>query len=611
MDFDAAIVHPTLDVLPSSFWGSTSPGTNRGGHSAPGEISYDGLTGKVVDGRETYMRNVLLAQIAEFRAEYGADPEPDDIAESAWRTFEQGAELSDGRWTPELLHRRLTNTLRRYRQGHLHRWGLLPVDDSEMPAQATERKPVNDNDDPWGVNDDAPEPQPQPKQEAPKPTETLKERVKDAPLPLIATPVDLFSPLPPRPWLIRGFALKGRVTVLLAPGGVGKTTLLGDLAVCYAAGHSEWAGYPIVEHGRVWVYNVEDDMDELRRRVLAVVKHRNVKAPSRLTDKLFINSGAERGLVIATMNPVTRTITRSPDVDTLVEEIRRLGITLLIVDPFAETHEANENDNVQMRRAAALFREVAQQANCAVVLVHHTSKIHGDANIDAKAGDMDAGRGASSVSGVARLMFTLLNMSSQAAEKMGINPDDKNLYVRLDDAKSNVSLISDKTKWFKRISVNVTCPTEAADVGGESVGVLEPWEPPKLFDGVTVGQVRQVMEIIDSGLENGQRYSLTRKGGSSRWAGDVLMDVFDVTDGVAGQMLNAWDKNGALFVSDYRNASTRKLEKGLFVEWKNVPPPDANSTASYAPEGCDKSQKAICRNLPHLSQEGARNNAAP
>lgn len=401
-----------------------------------------------------------------------------------------------------------------------------------------------------------------------------------------ATPFDPTRLPPPRPWIIRNFAMEGRVTVLLAPGGVGKTTLTVDLATAYAAGEQEWCGYRIKVPGRVWIYNVEDDTDELQRRIMAVIKHRKVPAPTRLADKLFIDSGAARPVCVAHVDPQTRSLVRHPDVDALIDEIKARGIKLLIVDPFAETHQANENDNMQMRSAAAEFRRIAQKAGCAVVLVHHTSKIHGDDNIDSKAGDMDAGRGASSVSGVARMMFTLMNMSGQMADKLGIKPEDKHLYVRLDEAKSNVSLISDEIRWFRRVSVTIENDVgdgEFIDVAGEgadTVGVLTPWKPPSLWDDVSRHDVQAIMQIIDRGYEAGRLWGPTNKGGSERWVGNAILKVLpNKSDAHASRMVNEWRNHGTLVCETYRHKAKGRDEEGFTVDWSKVPDAPGYSTA--------------------------------
>src|SRR5690606_27943531 len=132
------------------------------------------------------------------------------------------------------------------------------------------------------------------------------------------------------------------------------------------------------------------------------------------------------------------TVLRLPDIDAMAERVRANGIGLLVVDPFVETHEVDENDNAQIKTVAAMWRDVARRAECAVILVHHTGKPPA-ASADAWAGSLAASRGASSLAGVARIMRTLFAMSERDAERLGIAPEERPRWVRLDDAKANLS----------------------------------------------------------------------------------------------------------------------------------------------------------------------------
>lgn len=112
-----------------------------------------------------------------------------------------------------------------------------------------------------------------------------------------------------------------------------------------------------------------------------------------------------------------------------------------------------------------LYREIARQGNCSVLLVHHTSKPQ-QASSDGYAGNMNTARGASSLLGVARVVQTLYAMSPRDGEQFGIPEEERYRYVRLDDAKANLSLISASMKWFERMGITIG--------NGDEVGILNP-----------------------------------------------------------------------------------------------------------------------------------------
>ena len=103
--------------------------------------------------------------------------------------------------------------------------------------------------------------------------------------------------LPRRRWLLGRSLLRGHMTLLVAPAGVGKSTHGIARAVAVATGR-DITGEPVHEQVKTWVYNIEDDTDELKRRLGAVLQHRSI--PFADTRNLVaINSGADRPLLFA------------------------------------------------------------------------------------------------------------------------------------------------------------------------------------------------------------------------------------------------------------------------------------------------------------------------
>lgn len=288
--------------------------------------------------------------------------------------------------------------------------------------------------------------------------------ITDAPvLPLTADFLDELnvSVIPRREWILGTMLLKKHLSVLIAAPGVGKSTLCIAQAIAIITG-KEITGQPVHRPGKVWIYNNEDETDELKRRLAAALQHHQIDF-SEIKGKLALNSGADRQLLVAKMMP-DGSIIQTPDVDACVEHIKKNDISVFIADPFVETHELEENSNQQIKVVSQMFREIARRGKCAVLLVHHTSKPQKGSS-EGYAGDMNTARGASSLGGVARVMNTFHSMSKKDGERYGIPENERHLYVRLDDAKANLSLISPDAQWFKRVSVEIQ--------NGEEVGMLE------------------------------------------------------------------------------------------------------------------------------------------
>jgi hypothetical protein len=277
--------------------------------------------------------------------------------------------------------------------------------------------------------------------------------------------------IPKRQWVLGTFAAKQYLSGLVSPPGVGKTTFLLMLAVALATGRDDIIGMKVHRRGRVLLWNQEDETDELKRRLLAVMTAFVVKWEDIEDDagrpRIILGSGVDRRLMFAKRNAAGY-VQPAPDAKAIEDFIRAEEIDLAIFDPFVEMHEANENDNPEVAVVGAVFRRVAVKANCAVVLAHHTRKPPAASASDAYAGNMDTARGAGSLAGVARMVATLYTIDKETGKRYGIPEADCRLYVRLDDAKANMALVSGEPRFFKREGVVI------GGFGGEEVGVLRP-----------------------------------------------------------------------------------------------------------------------------------------
>src|SRR6185437_15743157 len=94
---------------------------------------------------------------------------------------------------------------------------------------------------------------------------------------------------------------------------------------------------------RVWLWNLEDPQEETQRKIQAAAIHYRL-TPEDIGDRLFVDSGREQRLVVATTERNGAVIVR-PVVDSLVAEIIERQIDVIVVDPFVSCHEVAENDN--------------------------------------------------------------------------------------------------------------------------------------------------------------------------------------------------------------------------------------------------------------------------
>jgi len=230
--------------------------------------------------------------------------------------------------------------------------------------------------------------------------------------------------------------------------GHGKTAFEIATMVSIATGHP-YLGEDIREQGKVWLFNNEEDRDELLRRYIGFCRYHGI-APASLCDKLFLSSGYGEPLIVARKDPRTGEVFAVPrTVDDLIRYIKDRDISVISVDPIVSTHQSDENSNIDAEQVMSVWRRVAKEGNCAINLPAHISKIGRGVESDSFAGSMDALRGASAIAGAARQIHTLARMGPTTAKQYGIDDEMRLNLVRLDAAKGNYSPPVEKSHWLQ------------------------------------------------------------------------------------------------------------------------------------------------------------------
>ncbi|GEM_PF-5879196 len=316
--------------------------------------------------------------------------------------------------------------------------------------------------------------------------------------------------LPERPWVYGRLLLRGSVTAIVSPGGLGKTTLNIGTALALVSGRSLFGQKVIKGPHRVWIWNLEDSGDELARAISGAIKHWGL-APDDLGERLFVNSGLDGDrLCIATQTRDLGPRITEPVVEALKSQIRQRRIDVLIIDPFVSSHMVSENDNMAVDMVVKQWSAIAAELGCAVVLVHHTRKVNG------QTADAEAARGASALVNAARAVLVLNRMTEKEAKSYAIPPDEIRFYFRVTADKQNRAPPS-KADWYKLEGVML----ENGPHGGDSVGVVVPWNPPDAVASVSLEVLAEVQRRADEG-------SFRESDRAVDWIGHMVADVLDV-----------------------------------------------------------------------------------
>jgi hypothetical protein len=386
------------------------------------------------------------------------------------------------------------------------------------------------------------------KQQAVEKIAHLAPRVANPGAPVIkATPFKPRDPslIPPRRWIYGRHYIRQFLTETVAPGAYGKSTLALTEALAIATGRGLLGVLPD-EPTNVWYWNGEDPMEELERRLAAILVHYGLPHAD-LEGRLFVDSGRNQEIVMAKMTRTGAEIAY-PVVEQVTATIRENEIGLLIIDPFVASHRVTENDNPAIEMVAAAWAKIADVTGCAVELVHHSRKT-GGAEIT-----VEDGRGGSALLAKARSARVLNGMTEDEAARAGV--EKRRSFLRVDNGKANLSPAGDMADWYQLFGVEIG--------NGDNVGAIKSWKWPNPSDGVTQDDLQAVQAKIAAG-----RYRESVQ--SQDWAGNAVAAALDLDPSnkahkakVAG-LLRQWISKGALRVveaNDARSMPRKFIEVG-------------------------------------------------
>lgn len=359
--------------------------------------------------------------------------------------------------------------------------------------------------------------------------------------------------IPRREWLYGKHLLRKFLSMDVAAGGIGKSSVKIVEALSMVTGRMLYAKDLPEGPLSVWIYNLEDPQDETERRIHAAMKHFNI-SPDDFIGRLFVDSGRSQKCVIAhetfdgarIIHPVTEAIIR---------EIKRRAIDILIIDPFVSSHELSENDNRAMDLVAKEWARIADVCNCSINLVHHVRKTNGEA------ATIDSARGASSLIGAARSVVVYNRMTKDEAENAGIPPEQVGFYFRAGAEKANLAP-PEKAEWYRMNNVDLD--------NGDKVGVACPWYWPDAFAGITTAKTREVQRLVEINPE------LRMDVRSSDWVGLTIATVLDLDPendrahlAKIKSIIAQWLKNGVLRIEEVQDHQRRPRKYVRVGTWIN------------------------------------------
>jgi hypothetical protein len=363
------------------------------------------------------------------------------------------------------------------------------------------------------------------------------------------------SKIPPRGWLLGVTFCRKFISGLIGAGTAGKTTVRYVQYLAAATGR-KLTGEHVQVRCRVLIVCLEDDLDEIRRRIAAAMLHHGITSED---IRGWLRYCCPRGLKLLYASPRSEGGVWIGD---LYAELRRVvaehKIDIVSLDPFIKAAGVEENDNNLIDQVCTMLAGIGDEFDCAIDINSHARKG------DAAPGDAERDRGASAKKDAGRLMRTITPMSTDEAALLGISAKDRPAFVRVDDAKVNITPRSTEAMWFRFVGVplgnaNATYPS------GDNVQAAERWYAPDAFAKLDLATIERILNKIETGPYDGGRYSPAANATDRAAWPVVQQNCPDFTAEQAKHVIKTWIRNGVLTRGDHKDPKDSHDHVSLFV----------------------------------------------
>ncbi|CAM5774427.1 hypothetical protein LMIY3S_04515 [Labrys miyagiensis] len=292
--------------------------------------------------------------------------------------------------------------------------------------------------------------------------------------PVPANPVGIFKvdDLPQvsrhRAWIHGMDCARGYVTLLVAPGGRGKSTLLLTMAMAIASGRNLLNSHIFGTGLRALFISAEDGREEVARRVYAAMTRHGLSGAE--LDGLCL-IGAE-GCGTALLTSVKgQAILNEPGWQWLEGAIGQAHPDVVFLDPLVTLMGGvSVNDNAAAGLLMGRLAKIAAAKSIAIVIAHHARK-------GADPASAEAAMGAASLVNLARIALSIEVLGEDEARTIGIMPSDAWAYFRVVSTKANLSPANKEKRWFHLGSVELPNAEPPIYMNGDSVAVIETFTP--------------------------------------------------------------------------------------------------------------------------------------
>ncbi len=257
---------------------------------------------------------------------------------------------------------------------------------------------------------------------------------------------------------------QGETSLLIAQGGTGKSYLLLELMLAFAAG-IEYGEFKPKKKFKVLGLFGEDCQTILHTRIRNIIKSLDLKNHLVDLDKNF-NAKSVINMRLVEFgehqNPSFTENYNSLRKALAEEKEKGEPIEVLILDPLIRFYGLNENDNQQ----AAFFVDTVigslqKEFGLTVILAHHVPKATSKGFTTLNISDIDqiSPRGASAFLDNCRYALAMMKVSKKEAKTYGIREEDYKNYVAIKPIKNNYTGEIASPSFLRRFDYGVLLPS--------------------------------------------------------------------------------------------------------------------------------------------------------
>ena len=233
------------------------------------------------------------------------------------------------------------------------------------------------------------------------------------------------------------------VGTLVSPGGTGKSLAILQTAANCVIGKKELLNQSLKK--RVVAYISLEDPEEVLNNRMHDLYHQ-LKPTDKETTLLDINL-----LACATKLSVAPSNKEPVTPEEITQLFANITPDLIILDTARRAHQLEENSTGEMSLFISALETIADTLNCAILILHHTSKSAAYAAGKGEDVGSAASRGSTVLVDNARAVWSLQTMNVKDADKKNISSDERKNYLKLEQTKCNYQRAM-KTQWLERIN---------------------------------------------------------------------------------------------------------------------------------------------------------------